>query len=276
MTAKGDRSTIFEAARLGDVQTVQAHLGAGADVSAVDPHGFTALHSAAIGADTTPVAQNLAVLDLLVRAGSPLEQRSRDGRTALFLAAEFAPSTEAVQLLLQAGAQADIATDTGLHVLDNTRTPAVAQLLSQVTGRPIPQPAAAEPDPVRLRATQWRAADARIAAVFDTLTAAGIVALRDTGSSQEDGFAECAEAYRKGGGAAAGLHGFCYYTRQDTKRAKRTSRLPLAFWGAPQGEPSDMQRVGQLIVQAFRDHGFGVDWNGSGGTRPIVDLRTVT
>jgi hypothetical protein len=273
MTAQGDNKTIFQVALLGDVQAVQDHLGAGVDLSAVDPHGFTALHSAAIGADTTPKAQNLAVLDLLVRAGSPLEQRSKDGRTALFLAAEFAPSTDAVQLLLDAGAQPDIATDTGLHVLDNARTSAVAQLLSQVTGRPIPQPAAPEPDPGRMRAAQWRAANTRIAAVFEALTDAGIVALPDIETSQEDGFAACAEVYRTGGGTAAGLHGFCYYTRQDTKRAKRTGRLPLAFWGAPDGGPVDMERVGKLIVRAFRDHGFSLNWNGSGGTRPIVDLR---
>ncbi|MCM4083864.1 ankyrin repeat domain-containing protein [Paractinoplanes hotanensis] len=273
MTAKGDHSDIFEAARLGDVRAVQDHLGAGADMSAVDPYGFTALHSAAIGADATPVAQNLAVLDLLVRAGSSLEQRSGDGRTALFLAAEFASSTDAVQLLLNAGAQADIATDNGLHVLDNARAPAVAQLLSRVTGRPVPRQATPEPDPVRMQARQWHAASARIAAVFETLTGAGVVALQNIGSSQEDGFAECARAYRSHGGAAAGLHGFCYYTRQDTKRAKRTGRLPLAFWGAPEGAPGDMKRVGELVVGAFRDHGFDVDWNGSGDTRPLADLR---
>ncbi|MDY7083643.1 MAG: ankyrin repeat domain-containing protein [Actinomycetota bacterium] len=276
MTVRNGLPTIFEAARRGDVQAVQDRLGAGADVSAVDPHGFTALHSAAIGADTTPVPQNLAVLDLLVRAGSPLEQRSRDGRTALFLAAEFAPSTDAVHLLLEAGAQADIVTDTGSHVLDNARTPAVARMLSRITGRPLPQPAAPEPDPVRMRTAQWHAASARIATVFEALTSAGVVALQDTGRSQEDGFDECAEVYRKRSGATAGLHGFCYYTRQDTRRAKRTSRLPLAFWGAPDGGPADMERVGELIVHAFRKHGFDIDWNGSGGTRPVVDLRVVT
>jgi hypothetical protein len=82
-----------------------------------------------------------------------------------------------------------------------------------------------------------------------------------------------ARAYRKGGRDAAGLHGFCYYTRQDTKRAKRTGRLPLAFWAAPEGGPGDMERVGELIVRDFRDHGFIVNWNGSGNSRPIVDMR---
>ncbi|SCL23917.1 Ankyrin repeat-containing protein [Micromonospora nigra] len=273
MTARFNQSTIFEAARLGDVQAVQDHIRAGADVSAVSPHGFTALQMAAIGADTTPVERNLAVLDLLVRSGSPLEHRSADGRTALFLAAEFAPSTDAVQLLLDAGAEADVATNAGQHVLCNVMMPAVGELLARVTGRPVPPPTAPEPDPVRMRAAQWRAASDRITTVFEALTDAGVVALPDTGRTQEDGFADCAEAYRKRGGAAAGLHGFCYYTRQDTNRAKRTSRLPLAFWGAPEGGPGDMERVGDLIVRTFRAHGFGVTWNGSGGSRPVVDLR---
>ena len=82
---------------MGEIQAVQDNLSAGADVAALSRHGFNALQSAAIGANTTPVEQNLAVLTLLVQAGS-----------ALFLAAEFAPTTDAVRLLLDAGAEADV------------------------------------------------------------------------------------------------------------------------------------------------------------------------
>jgi hypothetical protein len=49
----------------------------------------------------------------------------------------------------------------------------------------------------------------------------------------------------------------------------------VTFWGAPADGSPDMERVGTMIVDAFRQHGFTVDWNGSGAERPIVDLRDV-
>src|SRR5262245_65205223 len=107
---------IFDAARAGDAETVQAWLDAGADVSAVDEHGLTPLQQAAIGANQAGLDDNLAVLRLLLESGSPLEHRSRDGRTALYLAAEFAPSTHAVQMLLDAGAEADVYDNHGNHI----------------------------------------------------------------------------------------------------------------------------------------------------------------
>jgi bifunctional non-homologous end joining protein LigD len=253
---------IFAAAHASDAQTVQACLDAGADVSAVDEHGFTALQRAAMGANQAELAENLAVLRLLLQAGSSREQRSRDGRTALFLAAEFAPSTDAVQTLLDAGAEADVYDDHGNHVVDNALMPEVKQLLACITGKPVPAPPAPSPVPVRMRAAQWRAAQARIRLVFDALSNAGIVALQEVGYSQEDGFSDCAEEYRSRGGTDAGLHGFCFYTEQDATRAKRTSQLAVAFWGAPEGGSLDMDRVGTIIVNVFRQRGFTVAWNG--------------
>jgi hypothetical protein len=268
-------TSIFAAARAGDVQAVRTFLDAGADVAAADEHGFTALQQAAMGADQTAVAENVAVLRLLVDAGSPLEHRSRDGRTALYLAAEFAPSTDAVQVLLDAGAAADVYSDKGVHVVVNAKMPEVRQVLSRVTGRPVPAPAPPRPQPVKMRRGQWRAAQERIGAVFDALSDAGIVALQDAGYTQEDGFSDCSEEYHDRGGAGAGLHGFCFYTKQDAGRAKRTSQLAVAFWGAPEGGPHDMERVGTMVVDAFRQRGIDVDWDGSGSTRPIVDLRHI-
>jgi bifunctional non-homologous end joining protein LigD len=264
---------IFAAAHAGDAETVQACLDAGADVSAVDEYGFTALQRAATGTNRAGLAGNLTVLRLLLQAGSSLEQRSRDGRTALFLAAEFAPSTDVVQMLLDAGAEADVYDGHGNHVIKNAMMAEVKQLLSRITGKPVPAPPAPSPEPVRMRATQWRAAQARIKQVFGALSDAGIVALQEVGYTQEDGFSNCAEEYHSRGGTGAGLHGFCFYTEQDATRAKRTSQLAMAFWGAPEGGSLDMERVGTMIVDAFRQRGFTVAWNGSSAQRPILDLR---
>ncbi|ADU38019.1 DUF6891 domain-containing protein [Variovorax paradoxus] len=271
-----DPKKIFEAAREGDVQTVRACIEAGADMAAVNKQGFTALQCAAMGSNQTEVEPNLAVLRLLLEAGSPLEYISTDGRTALYLAAEFAPTTDAVQLLLDAGANADVSDSHGNHVTVNAMMEEVVELLARVTGKPIPEPPPPEPDPVKMTTAQWRAAKARIDEVFDVLTKAGLVALQDAGQTQSDGFSDCSEAFHERGGEAAGVHGFCFYTRQDLNRAKRSSQLSLAFWGAPKGADADMLRVGELIVERFRKAGFEVRWNGAAAMRPEVDLRELS
>lgn len=265
---------IFDAAREGDIATVRACLAAGADPAAINAYGFTALQTAAMGSNTTPVERNLAVLRALLDAGSPLEYAGKDGRTALYLAAEFAPTTDAVQLLIDAGAKADIRDGHGNHILVNAMTDEVIELLSRVTGKPIPEPPPPEPEPVKMTPAQWRAARLRIDAVFVALRQAGVVALHDAGYTQSDGFSDASEAFIDGGGAAAGLHGVCFYTRQDLNAAKRSSRLSLAFWGAPEGADADMLRVGGLIVGVFRDAGFELRWNETASRRPELDLRT--
>lgn len=268
-----DPKKIFDAARAADAGKVRACIEAGADLSATDKHGFTALQCAAMGANQADVEPNLAVLRLLVDAGSPLEHTGPGGRTALYLAAEFAPTTDAVQLLLDAGAEPDVCDSHGNHVTVNAMMEEVAELLSRITGRPLPEPPPPEPDPVKMSTAQWRVAQARIEAVFGELTKAGLVALQDAGQTQSDGFSDCSEEFHERGGEAAGIHGFCFYTRQDLNRAKRTSQLSLAYWGAPEGADDDMLRVGALVVERFRGAGFEVRWSGDASMRPEVDLR---
>lgn len=262
---------IFAAARRGDVEQVRAHLAAGADLAAVNDFGFTALQSAAMGANDTDVEANVAVLKLLIAAGSPLEYR-REGRTALYLAAEFAPGTDAVQLLIDAGADANISDGHGNHITVNAMMPEVQELLSALTGVALEAPEP-EPEPVKLGAAQWRAAQARLDTLFAALTAAGLVALQDAGTTQSDGYSDCSDIFHERGGASAGLHGFCFYTRQDRHRAKREGRLDLAFWGAPDGADADMLRVGELIVRTAEASGLPVTWNGSAARRPTLILH---
>ena len=268
------KKTIFEAARAGDTAAVKDFVAAGADAAALDAHGFTALQSAAMGANSAPEADILAVMRLLVDAGSPLECAGADGRTALYLAAEFAHTPKPVQLLIDAGAHADISDAHGNHVIVNAMMEEVQELISRVTGRPLPEEDEPEPEPEKMSAPQWHAAKQKIDVAFAALTAAGIVTLHDAGTTQSDGFSDSSEVFHERGGEAAGLHGFCFYTRQDLNRAKRTSQLSLAFWGAPKGAAADMLRVGRLIVKAFEAAGTPVRWNESAATRPEVDLRS--
>ena len=267
---------IFEAARKGDVATVKQCIAAGIDINAKNDYHFTALQCAAMGANTANEENIIEIIQILIKAASHLEQLGGGGRTALYLAAEFSKSVAPVQALLNAGAQANIVNEHGKHIVINAMMPDVQVLLSQITGVPVPPPKIEIPA-IKMTSAQWSAAKRRIDAIFDALTQAGLVTMQDAGTTQEDGFSDCSEEFRARGGVQANLHGFCFYSRQDLNRAKRTSQLPLSFWGATLdgttgGAPKDMQRVGKLIVDTFKNAGFLVDWDGSGEMRPTVFL----
>ena len=272
---KPEPTDIFEAARAADVAATQRFIAVGTDLAAEDEYGFTALECAAMGTNGVPVPQGVEVLRMLIEAGSPIEHRGGDmGRTALYLAAEFAPSGDAVRLLLDAGADADVRSNHGIHVVQNAMVPEVQTLLAQLTGYEVPVNALSdEPDPQKMSASMWRAATQKIAAVFQQLETQGVVCLQDAGVTQEDAFSDCGEIFIKRGGVDAGLIGMCFYTRQDQNRAKSSSDLSLGFWGAPEGQAADMKRVGKMIVDAFTQAGLPVRWNGSENSRPMVDLR---
>ncbi|MCX4847011.1 ankyrin repeat domain-containing protein [Streptomyces sp. NBC_00893] len=263
---------VSEAAHNGDLAAVRAALEAGFDAAAVDEQGWSPLHRAAMGAEADPV-RAAAVLAALLDAGAPVEHPGGDGRTALYLAAEFSQSPEAVELLIARGADPDITDGHGNHITVNAWVPEVAALLAAAAGTEPPPLDEAPPAPDRkLSPARWRAARKRIGKVLDGLHAAGFVALADAGTTQSDGFDDCSEAAEGRDSGPDGLVGFCYYTGQDAERARATGRLSLAFWGAPDGSTRKTEQAGELVVGAFREAGFRVDWNGRADSRPSVDL----
>ena len=97
-------SPVADAAMAGDVARVEALLADGADVSAPQGDGMTALHWAA-RASNTPLTR------LLLGAGADVDATTRIGAyTALHLASEVG-SAETVGLLLAAGAEQTATTD---------------------------------------------------------------------------------------------------------------------------------------------------------------------
>ena len=257
------------AARAADVEVVRRLLD-DADLTATEEHGFTALHCAALGTNTENIADCLTVLQMLVEAGSVIEQTTDDGRTALYLAAEFSPELGPVELLITAGANPDVSAQ-GVHVVINAMTSPVQEWLSDLSGYPVPPPPIEFPS-VKMRAADWKRVTPALEAAFAELAEGGLVVQQDVGTNQDDGLADCAQVYAERGGDNSGLVGFCFYSRSDLNRAKRTSQLALSFWGAPAGEPEAMTTVGAQIVAAFGDAGFPVDWNGTASSRPTVFL----
>lgn len=93
---------LLQAAQSGDADRCQRALAADAQVSGTDDHGCTALHYAA-------GKSHLMVVNLLIKAGAPLEARDGEHCTPLLRAARDAegPSgAEVVRRLIAAGAKA--------------------------------------------------------------------------------------------------------------------------------------------------------------------------
>jgi len=265
---------LFAAAWAADAQTTAALLAAGADVHAVDAFGFTALERAASSLDCAPMESALATLRLLIDAGSSLEHIGAGGRTALYLAAEFSPAgPEAVQLLIDAGAQPDMYDAHGNHIVENAWSPQVKALLSALTGHALPKVIVRKPDR-KMSAAAWKLARARIDAAFAVLEAAGIVATAGCGDTPDDAADDTNELFWQRGGTDAGLKGFCFYSGDDMKRARRTSDLSIGFWGPP--DSAAMEQIGQAIVDAFASVGLPAEWDGTERMRPCIDLRSIS
>lgn len=264
--------TIFEAAREGDVETLKNILATGPDLAEKNANDFTALHCAAMGCNSFDKETGLEVLQLLLDAGSPLESIGGGERTPLYLLAEFTPYIEHVQLLLDAGANPDVRAHRGVHVVINAMDEDVQQLLSELSGFPVPPPEPPAPPAVKMNAAAWKKAKAELDAVFQQLAAAGLIVLQNAGTTQSDGFDDCSQVYHERADKP-GVTGFCFYTGQDLSRAKRSSELPLAIWGAPEGKAGDTEKVGKQVVDAFTAAGFDVRWSGSANMRPSVYLH---
>ena len=265
---------LFAAACAANAPATAAFLAADADVHAVDAFGFTALERAASSLDRAPMENVLATLRLLIDAGSPLEHIGAGGRTALYLAAEFSPAgPEAVQLLIDAGAQPDVYDAHGNHIVENAWSPQVKALLSALTGHALPKVIVRKPDR-KMSAAAWKLARARIDAAFAVLEAAGIVATAGCGDTPDDAADDTNELFWQRGGTDAGLKGFCFYSGDDMKRAKRTSDLSIGFWGPP--DSAAMEQIGQAIVDAFASVGLPAEWDGTERMRPCIDLRSIS
>lgn len=267
------KKNIFEAAREGNISLLKEILLTKPDLATFNDHGFTALHCAAAGTDLIDEKVMLEILALLVEAGSPLETLSHDGRTPLYLCAEFSSSVKPVQFLIEAGANPDVYDTAGNHIVKNSHIIEVKQLLARLTGVAVPVEPPPGPPALKMNSAAWKKAKTVLDIVFRELTDVGLIALQDAGSTQSDGFEECAEEFHQCTNQES-IIGFCFYTRQDLNRAKRTSELPLAIWGAPEGKAKDTEKVTGIVVNAFEKAGVNVGWNGSGSMRPSLYLHS--
>lgn len=125
-----------------------------------------------------------------------------------------------------------------------------------------------------IKASDWLALKKRINVVFETLAESGLVARGEAGNTQDDGLSDCSDRFRLLGGEDSGFYGIVFYTCQDVDRVKQSGTLPLAFWGAPDGNPDNTVRVGKSVAATFRDAGFDVEWDETPETRLSVHITT--
>ena len=255
---------IFDAARASDVKTVRAHIEKGCDLKAKNEYGFTALHCAAMGANNADFDPE--VIKILLKAGSPLDETSKDGRTALFLASEFAIEVDAVKILLDAGADPKASTGPG-NILLNALSRKVQEFLAKAMGVPVPK----KEKPLqkrRLSLTEWKEVKGRLDFVFAQLKELGLIAEQAVGNDQDDAFSICGHIFNEEGKKSKG---FCFYSKQDQTRAKSFGQLALGF-GAASGEAADSIKIGKMIITILKKENFEVVWNETIEQRPVVIL----
>ncbi len=99
----------------------------------------------------------------------------------------------------------------------------------------------------------------RLDAAFETLNAAGIIALQNTGYEMSDGLTEVAEVLHQRG--REGVQGYCFYHGQDLERAVAGEALMLAF-GSFDDDKANKLTVGRRVREVLEGSGFTVQWNG--------------
>ncbi len=110
IAAAPDESPVADAAREGDFEAVQTLLRQGADPNGAQPDGMTALHWAAVNND-------VEMTRVLLYAGATIHPRTRlGGYTPLHMASRTG-NAEAVEALLEGGADPDVMTTTGVTAL---------------------------------------------------------------------------------------------------------------------------------------------------------------
>ncbi len=263
-------TNIFDACREGNLELVKKLLlEHDLDLNGFNEFGFTALQCAAMGSDGADSKITLAIIKLLIEAGADIQIESKDKRTALYLLAEFSQAIAPVQYLIDQGAKTDIYDAHGNHITKNAWATEVKHLLMERTGvNLIKEP---ELEPIKMDSKRWKLVKKTIAQVFLELENKGLIAILSAGNTQDDGFLACSEAYREHSNPKT-ISGFCFYTKQDAKRAQKTSMILLGY-GGTDGKDKSTEKVGQLIVEAFEQANFVVKWNGKASDRPSIYLH---
>lgn len=104
-----------------------------------------------------------------------------------------------------------------------------------------------------------------VTAAFAELRRRGIIALRNAGYTQGDGWADVAEHRQRAESAGEQPRGGVFYHGQDAARARKGGPLRLAFGAFVDGPEHEAASVAlaQEVTEVLRAHGFEVAWDGT-------------
>ena len=100
-----------------------------------------------------------------------------------------------------------------------------------------------------------------------------MIALQNAGMDISDGESDVGEELAKSDRSK--VRGYCFYHFQDVERAVAGKGLMLAF-GDLRSDREEKIKVGRLIVDTMRAHGFVVEWTGDPDVRiglPKIDWK---
>ena len=242
--------TVFDAARAGDVDALEAYLEADPElVHATDEDGETPLHSAAW-------RSRYAAATLLLERGADIEARNNWGRTPLLIVARETGSAEMAALLIDAGAEVNLRDRGGESPLDLAAWRGFADLVDLLLdeGAELPPPGSTQGQYVAMFA-----AEKGLDRLFGMSVDAGV----DLGLRNENDGSLLHSASQGGSDAVVARllnEGF------DPSERDVYGRQPLHY-AAEMGH--------QDIARLLLDRGAGIDARSLGGATPLNTAQWV-
>ena len=107
----------------------------------------------------------------------------------------------------------------------------------------------------------------RLTRAFAQIETHRIVALQNGGFTQQDAHARAIDIDSAGQSAGRASRGFCYFHGQDVASAVEGAGLTIGFSALENPEETVAVQIANIVVDACRDAGLEVAWNGRTDTR---------
>jgi len=245
-------TTLMDAAKAGNLQIVLEKIAGGADVNAVDGDR-TPLGAAAM-------AGSIEVMEALVEAG--VDVTTSWSESALFSAMICQQPAAAIWLIDRGTPFENPEQRLSSEFVPSAVREAVAAHLGVVP----------EQKEDALSDAEQGAAARTFEALFAKLDHHGMVCVVDGGATKGMARAWVATLRRD---RTDNPWGYCFTTSQDMSRMKKHGVLLIGFGSFDADDDIKFRRAAQLVVDAVREAGFEVTWDGDLDCRIEVEVGTV-
>lgn len=101
----------------------------------------------------------------------------------------------------------------------------------------------------------------RIAQAFESLREQHIVALQNTGQTDDHGIEDISQVWHEEGGESSPIIGYCFFHEQNIARVLGGGPLSMCY-GDIRGDDAKGILIGQRIKAALEAEGLTVEWSG--------------